>query len=598
MADANGRGPSKGAAAGAGAAADVVALERVELSDDSDDDFKYDAVTDSEEEGMGGDDGESDDEDLEKAMASLQKARQAKEEEIAALPRAVTDVRPAVVDDFIRNFLIKAGLTKTLETFNTEWYGKKAKGELRDEDVSTVPDVYVRNAQLDAIIKELRAELKENQEIASKAQGTWDRFRKERDFHRMHHKRVMQEKNKLIVDIKRLKKHYETYEPTLAELREKYESAMKEKMLMRLERDRIVAKITGLEAQLKSFEDAAKDGAPSTSPKKTRKPKAGAASDTKLPGDDAVNPYLSMTFETPPVDRYQLSKTFKGHLNAVAAVAFHPKKPVIATASDDMTWKMWTVPAGELIMSGDGHKDWLAGLDFHPAGTHLVTSGGDGLVKLWDFASASCSATFSDHTGAVWGAVFHHQGDFVVSASMDHTSKLWDVKTGRCRQTFRGHVDSVNSVCFQPFSNNICTGAGDKTVSLWDIRSGLCIQTFYGHTNACNNVAFNLRGDTIASCDADGVVKLWDVRMVDERLSIECGEHALNQVCMDRSGTVVAAASDDGSVKLYNTADATSLGQLRGHDDAVQCVAFDPAGRFLVSGGSDNTFRVWSSTKG
>ena len=38
---------------------------------------------------------------------------------------------------------------------------------------------------------------------------------KERDFHRMHHKRVGQEKNKLLTDIKRLRKHYSQYEPTI-----------------------------------------------------------------------------------------------------------------------------------------------------------------------------------------------------------------------------------------------------------------------------------------------------------------------------------------------------------------------------------------------
>lgn len=54
----------------------------------------------------------------------------------------------------------------------------------------------------------------------------------------------------MIVDIKRLKKHYETYEPTLNELRHKYESAMKEKMLMRLERDRMAARLAALEAQV------------------------------------------------------------------------------------------------------------------------------------------------------------------------------------------------------------------------------------------------------------------------------------------------------------------------------------------------------------
>lgn len=51
----------------------------------------------------------------------------------------------------------------------------------------------------------LRAELNDAKTIAAKASATWDKFRKERDFHRMHHKRVAQEKNKLILDIKRLK---------------------------------------------------------------------------------------------------------------------------------------------------------------------------------------------------------------------------------------------------------------------------------------------------------------------------------------------------------------------------------------------------------
>ena len=62
----------------------------------------------------------------------------------------------------------------------------------------------------------------------------------------MHHKRVVQEKTKLISDIKRLKKHYEHYEPTLKQLQHKYEVVMKEKMLIKLERDRLAAKVSSL----------------------------------------------------------------------------------------------------------------------------------------------------------------------------------------------------------------------------------------------------------------------------------------------------------------------------------------------------------------
>lgn len=43
------------------------------------------------------------------------------------------------------------------------------------------------------------------QAIAERAQGTWDKFRKERDFHRMHHKRVVQVKNALCSDATKTK---------------------------------------------------------------------------------------------------------------------------------------------------------------------------------------------------------------------------------------------------------------------------------------------------------------------------------------------------------------------------------------------------------
>ena len=68
----------------------------------------------------------------------------------------------------------------------------------------------------------------------------------------MHHKRVVQEKNKLVSDIKRLKKHYEHYEPTLKQLQHKYEVVMKEKMLVKLERDRLSNKLTTYETSMRA----------------------------------------------------------------------------------------------------------------------------------------------------------------------------------------------------------------------------------------------------------------------------------------------------------------------------------------------------------
>ena len=52
---------------------------------------------------------------------------------------------------------------------------------------------------------------------------------------------------------------------------------------------------------------------------------------------------------------------------ALFSLAMHPRKNILCTTSDDHTWKMWAVPGGEVIMTGEGDTDWVADCDFHPS---------------------------------------------------------------------------------------------------------------------------------------------------------------------------------------------------------------------------------------
>lgn len=608
-------------------------LEEVVVDDEDDDledDMDYEEVPVDEFD-------DDDDDEQDDDFASVLKGLRAGDEPAGAATKGSApamekqkigiESKPTVVDDFIRNFLIKLNMGKTLEVFNTEWYDMAEQGKLNVEDIGVVSDIYIRNENLDEQVKSLREEVTKSRTIAEKARGTWDKFRKERDFHRMHHRRVVQEKNVLIKDMKRLKKHYSTFEPALKAMREKYEGAMKDKMLMKLERDRMAGRLETVETQLKTMEHVAegevkeepkaKKSQKSKTNRKAEQPKAQRAvnqgkarttqkthpRDSILPPDDRANPYLEASFAPLPVHNFSLRKTFKGHQMAISGIAIHPTKPIVATVSDDRTWKMWSIQRGELIMSGDGHKDWVASCDFHPGGSLLATGSGDGTVKLWNFVKAACEFTFTDHTQAVWDCKFHDTGDFLVSASMDHSAKVWDLQSQRCRQSLRGHVDSINSVAFQPFSNNICTASGDKTVSLWDIRSGLCVQTFYGHENAVLSTTFNLQGDSIASSDSDGVVKVWDVRTVGERATISTTEGSqgglqpVNDVKFDASGQILVAALESGLIKTYSLASDSvieELGYMDGHEGAVQAVVLDSKNGYMMSVGSDQTFRLWS----
>eukprot|EP01016_Furgasonia_blochmanni_P012503 TRINITY_DN1619_c0_g1_i3.p1 TRINITY_DN1619_c0_g1~~TRINITY_DN1619_c0_g1_i3.p1 ORF type:complete len:436 (-),score=66.46 TRINITY_DN1619_c0_g1_i3:96-1403(-) len=426
----------------------------------------------------------------------------------------------------------------------------------------------------------------------------------------MHHHRVQQEKNKLSHDIEKLKNLHKQFETKYQELSNKYEIAMKEKMLLKLERDRLVAKAEALQKTVQGMEEKlTKDasqldiqklgegvGAKGTEQRNSQpsSPKAKKGKLTPFPPDERTNPFMHMTFESFNTKSVILSRTHKSHLMSIGCMAIHPKKSIVATASDDMCWKIFTISQNaELIMCGEGHRDWLSGIDFHPRGTHLATCSGDTTIKIWDFINASCAVTFRDHIQPVWSVSFHDTGDFLVSGSMDHSSKLFDIPAQKQRYTFRGHVDSVNHVVFQNFSNVFASASADKTLSLWDIKSGLCVQTFYGHMNAVNHVAFSLRGDVLTSCDADGVVKCWDIRMVKERYQFDCGPHSANSCHIDKSGTIVAVGSDDNLIRLFNLNSGKAENTLRGHEDAVQDVKFDYNSKMLLSCGSDGSWRIW-----
>uniref|UniRef100_A0A8C3INY5 Sperm associated antigen 16 n=1 Tax=Chrysemys picta bellii TaxID=8478 RepID=A0A8C3INY5_CHRPI len=234
------------------AALDLTKHIEVTITEDSEDDYQYEEVPADDDFSL-----LEGDEDLIKALQTIQE--QAEDAQIIAQQSVLTSKHsvseiPEVVDDFLCNFLVRMGMVRTLDCFQTEWYELMQKGAIERKDIGFVPDMYTYNQHLEMENRRLKKELENYKLAASKAKEALQKIQKERDFHRMHHKRVVQEKNRLISDIKRLKAHYASYEPMLKQLTEKYQTILRQKMLTNLERDRAVGQVTGLQATLQNLE--------------------------------------------------------------------------------------------------------------------------------------------------------------------------------------------------------------------------------------------------------------------------------------------------------------------------------------------------------
>ncbi|XP_021780102.1 sperm-associated antigen 16 protein isoform X3 [Papio anubis] len=566
-------------------------LEQVTITETSEDDYEYEEIPDDN---FSIPEGE---EDLAKAIQMAQE--QATDTEILER-KTVLPSKPAVpevIEDFLCNFLIKMGMTRTLDCFQSEWYELIQKGVTELRTVGNVPDVYTQLMLLENENKNLKKDLKHYKQAADKAREDLLKIQKERDFHRMHHKRIVQEKNKLINDLKGLKLHYASYEPTIRVLHEKHHTLLKEKMLTSLERDKVVGQISGLQEILKNVEIGHSYHAPEMKVGRSREKEntsegptqrglreareqnkcktkmKGNTKDSEFPIDMQPNANLNVCKEnlSPAKFDYKLKNIFRLHELPVSCVSMHPHKDILVSCGEDRLWKVLGLPKGNVLLTGFGHTDWLSDCCFHPSGNKLATSSGDTTVKLWDLCKGDCILTFEGHSHAVWSCTWHSCGNFVASSSLDKTSKIWDVNSERCRCTLYGHTDSVNSIEFFPFSNTLLTSSADKTLSIWDARTG----------------------HMIASCDARGVTKLWDFRKLLPIVSIDIGPSPGNEVNFDSSGRVLAQASGNGVIHLLDLKSG-EIHKLMGHESEAHTVVFSHDGEILFSGGSDGTVRTWS----
>ncbi|KAF8820426.1 WD domain, G-beta repeat-containing protein [Cardiosporidium cionae] len=548
-------------------------------------------------------------------------------------------------EDYIQNYLLHYGMNNSLAAFQKEWYSQKKEksvtkypssrtkpqvvrtfdanpefcdaSNLPEYPIQMVPGGFVHHLALHKEQQDAKAELETLQQKAEDARNSADAMRKEKNAQQIQCRQLEQEKQDFQKKYKKSIAEHVKAKDEIKDLQKKLSTTVKEKALLRLEKDRFLNRANCLQIQLdQRFGKAVpkKEGDESSNIKNTKlegKESKQNTNSSKLtpfrwPPDKRRNPFRDSAYQR---EEFIESDIKLAHTAAISGLAFNPKTQLLATASDDGTWKLWNVPDGELVMCGEGHEkyevieiccvdarqSWVSAIAFHHTGDIFASSSGDSTVKIWSIISESCLHTITNHTQPIWDVAFHDIGDFVVTASLDRTAKCFDIRSYKCRQTFRGHTDSVNSVSFIPYSNILCTASKDKSISLWDVRSGRSEISLFGHTSSCSHAAVNPQGTVIASCDIRGVVKIWDIRTAAEHMEIQSSQASANRAAFDRSGNILAVASSDASIKIIDVYKNQLRRSLTEHKGSVQAVQFDPTNKILASASSDQSFQIWQT---
>lgn len=120
--------------------------------------------------------------------------------------------------------------------------------------IGLITDIKNKNAKMESKIERMTGELKQAKIVAENAKSTWEKLRKERDFHKHHQDRVNGEKVDITGSIKSTKQDHEDLMERIEEMKKKHLAVVKDKALLKLEKDKLQRRVHDLNTEIKDNE--------------------------------------------------------------------------------------------------------------------------------------------------------------------------------------------------------------------------------------------------------------------------------------------------------------------------------------------------------
>ncbi|XP_058913197.1 striatin-3 isoform X4 [Kogia breviceps] len=322
--------------------------------------------------------------------------------------------------------------------------------------------------------------------------------------------------------------------------------------------------------------------------------------------------------------------TLRSHFDGVRALAFHPVEPVLVTASEDHTLKLWnlqkTVPAKksasldvEPIYTFRAHIGPVLSLAISSNGEQCFSGGIDATIQWWNMPSPNVdpydtyepnvlAGTLVAHTDAVWGLAYSGIKNQLLSCSADGTVRLWNPQEKLpCICTYNGDREhgiptSVDFIGCDPA--HMVTSFNTGSTVIYDLETSQSlvmlssqIDSGLQSSNHINRVVSHPTLPVTITAHEDRHIKFFDNKTGKMIHSMVAHLDAVTSLAVDPNGIYLMSGSHDCSIRLWNLDSKTCVQEITAHrkklDESIYDVAFHPSKAYIASAGADALAKVF-----
>jgi WD40 repeat protein len=293
----------------------------------------------------------------------------------------------------------------------------------------------------------------------------------------------------------------------------------------------------------------------------------------------------------------QLSSFVASVISSPLSVALSPDGSVLALSGSDQEPSILLniSPGYELgpAQSLVGAADRVLQVAFSPDSAHLATANDDWTVRV--FTLPGLSALARSLPGSQNATTVAVSRSTIVAARRDGSLVAWNsVGSGAGadpRPISAASPAYVSDLAANPNATVLAVG-GVGTVRLVDLLGGATGPPLrLPASSSLHGLAFSPDGRRLAVAGADPAVYLYDTSTHGYLRSLPGGSPWA--VAFSPEGRLIADGGDDGRIRLWDARSDAALGRPLVTGGPVRNLAFSPDGGLLESAGNDGTVRLW-----